>query len=139
MAISTERLRAGFTLSVVLLVFCACGDTVGQNDSQDHPPPDPWGFAEETPEIAGPDELDFGRVEVGETVEAEVELENRGDGSLRVHGWDARGDAEVAEPSFGVGQPLEIVAGEEALLRLAYSPTRGADGEGRLRIHSDDP
>ncbi|MFC7232787.1 Ig-like domain-containing protein [Saliphagus sp. GCM10025308] len=86
-----------------------------------------------------PETVDFGAVEVGENVTANVTVSNVGGGPLTVD------DAAVTGPDAGVytvtdgGSSTTVAAGESSTVTLKFAPTATGSADATLELLTDDP
>jgi len=97
----------------------------------DPPPPQPGTVT------ATPDALDFGSVILGETATAAIVLANPGEEPVTISGLgvdDTQGEFALQTPP---ALPLELAAGAEAMLTLAFAPIDTGAAAGLLTVTHD--
>ncbi|MDP7113993.1 MAG: choice-of-anchor D domain-containing protein, partial [Myxococcota bacterium] len=84
-----------------------------------------------------PQLLDFGAVDVGQSVTETVTVHNQGTGDLWVDEPTLAGDAEFDLDTGGF--PCTLGPGESASLPVTYAPVDGTDDNATITVDSDDP
>ena len=84
-----------------------------------------------------PQLLDFGTVDVGQSVIETVEVLNQGTGDLWVDEPTVAGDAEFTLDTGAF--PCSLGPGESASLPVTYAPLDGSDDAATITVDSDDP
>ncbi len=84
-----------------------------------------------------PEEVDFGLIDVGQSVGDTVAVRNLGAGPLEVSSVQLSGGGEIAFSSPDL--PGTIPAGGEVEIQVSYTPIDDASDVGSLTLHSDDP
>lgn len=83
--------------------------------------------------------LDFGEAKVGQALEHDVTIANRGNGTLRIEDIRTRSRSGTYRLGPGVpSTPLTLEKNETATVKVLYSPTAAGSFEGTLRIQSND-
>jgi PKD repeat protein len=88
------------------------------------------------------DGLEFGRIEVPETVEQVLTITNTGAGPLTVTGATSDAPAFAVSPLVGDAYPLRLEPTATRNLLVRFSPASGSEGTtiaGVISIYSDDP
>ncbi len=82
---------------------------------------------------------DFGRVEVGASVEAEVQLVNCGDRALTVTGFRVTGPDDFLRVQVGALTEMDLEPGQSAPIRLIYAPQSEGAIDARLTLDFSEP
>ena len=90
--------------------------------------------------VITPEEIDFGALIFGESVERTATIRNEGLGTLQVLQIEVeRNDAMEFEVLVSETLPVALERGEVVIVRLRYSPRDGQADFDRLEVVTDDP